>query len=463
MAVGTVSTSILTDIANAIRYKAGVATLYKPREMAAAVSALDGTDAGDYQEQPYMALESGVLPESVFSDIADAIRGQNGLSTRYQPGDMAAAILALEWDVGLKPRAVLTSLGTLEFNYVNGRHCYSGGVPVNAWEIDPAGYSSAAARPYDSIKLQVKKVVIHSSWPQVGMRKTDYLFNAFQSMTEVSGFENMSGITSAAQMFSSCSSLETIYATSFSNTGLSGSLMFNGCYKLVGGTDGFVPSSTSGASVCKIGTGGVLTDPNADARTWFWAHFYDDGEAVLTASSAPDPTRTLRASGRICAIGKYVGLGFTPWTGTTGPTHRQHLTSVTFAADMASFSYLNLIYLFYTCTNLASVSGLGNLRGVRSMRYTFSSCAFTTIDFRGFDPSHLTDLFYTFSGCSHLTTIYADSTWALPTSEISGSQCFYSCSTSLVGGNGTVWASSKTGYTYFRIDTASTPGYITVA
>jgi hypothetical protein len=104
MAVGTVSTSILTDIANAIRYKAGVATLYKPREMAAAVSALDGTDAGDYQEQPYMALESGVLPESVFSDIAAAIRGQNGLSTRYQPGDMAAAILALEWDVGLKPR-----------------------------------------------------------------------------------------------------------------------------------------------------------------------------------------------------------------------------------------------------------------------------------------------------------------------------------------------------------------------
>ena len=72
-------------------------------------------------------------------------------------------------------------------------------------------------------------------------------------MTEVSGFENMSGITSAAQMFSSCPALETIYATSFSNSGLSGSLMFYGCNRLVGGTDGFVPSSTSGASVCKLG------------------------------------------------------------------------------------------------------------------------------------------------------------------------------------------------------------------
>jgi len=41
------------------------------------------------------------------------------------------------------------------------------------------------------------------------------------------------------------------------------------------------------------------------------------------------------SAGRICAIGKYVGLGFTPWDGVTGPTHRQHLASATFASDMA--------------------------------------------------------------------------------------------------------------------------------
>ena len=90
MAVGTVSTRILTDIANAIRYQAGVATTYKPREMAAAVAALDGTDAGDYQAQPYMTLESGVLPESVFSDIAGAIRGQNGESAITPPAKRKA-------------------------------------------------------------------------------------------------------------------------------------------------------------------------------------------------------------------------------------------------------------------------------------------------------------------------------------------------------------------------------------
>jgi hypothetical protein len=61
-----------------------------------------------------------------------------------------------------------------------------------------------------------------------------------------------------------------------------------------------------------------------------------------------------------------------------------------------------------------------------------------------------------------MTTIFADSTWAPPSSGITGPQCFYSCS-SLVGGNGTAWASNKTAYSYLRIDTASTPGYMTAA
>ena len=138
MAVGTIDTSILTDIANAIRYQAGVATTYKPREMAAAVAALDGTDAGNYQAQPYMALESGILSESVFSDIADAIRGQNGLSTLDQPGDMAAAILALEWDVAYKVRALLPTDGTFEIDYHERRQSDTGGTIAQVFEVDTA-------------------------------------------------------------------------------------------------------------------------------------------------------------------------------------------------------------------------------------------------------------------------------------------------------------------------------------
>ena len=71
------------------------------------------------------------------------------------------------------------------------------------------------------------------------------------------------------------------------------SMMFYGCSKLVGGTDGFVPSNTSAASVCKLGTGGVLTDPGNDIREWCKVYFYTDGSVVFTASGSVDANKTL--------------------------------------------------------------------------------------------------------------------------------------------------------------------------
>lgn len=225
----------------------------------------------------------GTVLTSILIDIASAIRGQNGLSTLYQPGGMAAAILAFVWDVGFKIRALLLDDGTLEINYYERRTSVIDGRIVRVFEIDPAGYSSASARSYDSIKLLVGKVYIDSTIAGLGIQNCNYWFNAFANCTVIRGFENLSGMTSANQMFSSCGSPETICATSFSNTELSGSLMFNSCNRLVGGTGGFVPSTTSGASVCKLGAGGVLTDLSDDRRTFFWAYFYADGEGVLNA------------------------------------------------------------------------------------------------------------------------------------------------------------------------------------
>ena len=144
---------------------------------------------------------------------------QNGESTLYAPGDMAASILALEWDVGYKIRALLLDDGTLEINYYERRTSVTGGRIVQVFEIDPAGYSSASVRSYDSIKLLVKKVYIDSTIGSLGLTNCNYWFNAFSNCTEVRGFENLSGMTSANQMFTSCGSLETIYATSYSNSG----------------------------------------------------------------------------------------------------------------------------------------------------------------------------------------------------------------------------------------------------
>ncbi|MFR2030728.1 MAG: hypothetical protein ACLS3M_04495 [Collinsella sp.] len=105
-------------------------------------------------------------------------------------------------------------------------------------------------------------------------------------------------------------------------------------------------------------------------------------------------------------------------------------------------------------------SRFGNLAGVKSC----GSARFASSPADGLPeayPSALTDLTYCFR-CSSLVTIYADATWALPSSGVSDSQCFYNCY-KLTGGNGTTYASSRTVYTHFRIDTTATPGYLTVS
>ena len=456
MTMGRTSTQVLTDIANAIRYQAGVPTLFKPSDMPAAIAALDGTNAGRYEAQGYPQLESGVLSDAIYSDIADAIRGQNGSSDTYEPGDMAQAILDLTWTPVLKARALLLTDGTLEFNYLTTRSSTLGGTIVAAYDVPSAALTSAGDQPWYSVRASITKVVFHSSFSSAGFTNCAFWFSGLYNLVEVVGFEALSGMTNATYLFSSCSSLESIYATSFVNSISSASMMFYGCSKLVGGTDGFVPSNTSAASVCKLGTGGVLTDPGNDIREWCKVYFYTDGSVVFTANGLVDANKTLRASGRLCVSALYKTSGLLP-----GNANKNLMTSVEFASDMSTFTYVNMNYWLYSLTNVTSVTGIGNLANVREMQYAFASCSgLTSLDFRGFDPSHLTSLYMTFGSCSSLVTIYADSTWVLPSSGLSGSQTFYNCN-ALVGGNGTTYASSRAGYTYMRIDAAGQVGYLT--
>ena len=458
MTMGKTSTAVLTDIANAIRYQAGVSTLYKPSEMAAAITALDGTNAGRYEAQDYPELKGGVLSDAIYTDIADAIRGQNGSNDTYAPDDMADAILALTWDSTLKARALLLSDGTLEFNYLAGRQSTLGGTITATYDVPTTPLSSVSGQPWYAQRASITKVVFDSSFANAGITNCSHWFGGLYNLVEVSGFENMTGITTATQMFASCSALESIYATSFTNAITSTTMMFYSCPRLVGGTDGFVPSNTSSSNVCKLGTGGVLTNPNSDIREWCKVFFYTDGSVVFTAEGSVDLNKTLRASGHLCVSAKYNASGLIP-----GYANRSQMSSVAFAADMNTFNYVNMNYWFYGLSAITSFTGIANLANVHEMQYAFSSCTgVTTLDFRGFDPSGLTSLYLTFGGCSNLVTIYADSSWALPSSGLSGSQTFYNCS-ALVGGNGTTYASSRTGYTYMRIDAANSAGYLTAA
>ena len=341
MAVGTIQRSVLTDIANAIRVQNGGTDTYLPSEMAAAVLALDGTRAGTpLQATP--GAGTGVISDSVFDGIAGAIRAQNGLSETYTPGEMAPAILALSWDVGVKMRAILLADGTLEFNYRDGRSSdVPGAVILDAWEVDPEGYSSAGARPWDDVKLSVTRVVFDGDFSEGGLANASYLFHGFENLVEVEGFEELSGATSMNQMFVSCASLETIWADGFTSSAASGSLMFSGCGRLVGG-QGYVPGQMDDHGALSYGEDGVLTDPADDRREWFRCFLYADGGLVLTAATEPEAGRELVSSGRLCANARYNSVGYQPWY-----DHRHDVEAVEIAADMATYDHVNTNYWFY--------------------------------------------------------------------------------------------------------------------
>lgn len=455
MAVGTIQRSVLTDIANAIRVQNGGTDTYLPSEMAAAVLALDGTRAGT----PLQALAgtgTGVISDTVFDGIADAIRAQNGLAETYTPGEMAPAILALSWDVGVKMRAILLADGTLEFNYRDGRSSdVPGAVILDAWEVDPEGYSSAGARPWHDVRLDVTRVVFDSDFSQGGLEDASYLFNGFQSLVTVLGFEELSGISTFDQTFSSCGCLETIYASGFvAAEGLDGSLTFYGCDRLVGG-QGFVPEYGDGAEFIAYGEEGVLTDPAADTREWLSCHLYADGEIVFTLDDEPEAGRSLCMSGRMCASARYRAIAARAWDDA-----EVGVLKATFAEDLSSLDFVNLSYWFYGDGELSEVVGLSNLPAVREMRYTFAGCdGLATLDLSGFPTAELEDVFYCFSGCGSLTTIWADADWALP-AGCTGMGTFYGC-TALVGGAGTTYSSSRISATYMRIDGVGGAGYLT--
>lgn len=104
MAVGTVSKALLTEIANAIREQNGQQARYMPLEMGSRVLEMDGTREGvGLAAAPEAG--TGILSEVVFELLADAIRTQNGSTATYTPAEMPAAIRALTWDAEVKMRA----------------------------------------------------------------------------------------------------------------------------------------------------------------------------------------------------------------------------------------------------------------------------------------------------------------------------------------------------------------------
>ena len=183
----------------------------------------------------------GTVSKALLTEIANAIREQNGQQARYMPLEMSLRVLEMD--------------GTLELNYRDGRSSdVEGAVILEGWEIPAEGFSSSSDIPWRTRRSEVLRALIDSDFAGGGLTNASHLFQSLQQMTEVRGFEALEGAMSFDQVFSSCPSLESVYATRWEPAGeQTGSLGLYGCNRLVGGM-GYSPDYGEDIDNCPANT-----------------------------------------------------------------------------------------------------------------------------------------------------------------------------------------------------------------
>ena len=357
---------------------------------------------------------------------------------------MAPAILALSWDVGVKIRALLLSDGTLELNYRDGRSSsVPGAVILKAWRGRPRRVRVRRRAP-----LGRRQALRHAGGHRRGHggQRPRQRRLPLPRLREPRGgggvFGHLVTPTNMNQMFVSCASLETIWAESFYGSVESGTLMFSGCR---------APRRGEGL---RPGAGGRPPEPalRVDRRADPPRRV---GGRARVVPLLPLCGRRARADGGDRARGgagaglvgapvreRPVQLGGLPALVRPparrggggdrlrhgGLRPREHeLLALRAPVDHQCDGGWGTSTACARCST-PSTAARGSRRSTSPGSTRPRSRTSPT-------PS---------AGAGSLVTIWADADWALPTSGVSGFQTFYQCS-SLVGGAGTTYASSRAG------------------
>ena len=132
--------------------------------------------------------------------------------------------------------------------------------------------------------------------------------------------------------------------------------------------------------------------------------------------------------------------------------------------DLSSFDTSNVVSMSGMFSGIQSTAiDLSNFNTskVTDMSYMFERSKATTLDVSSFDTSNVTDMRSMFATSPNLKNIYANNKFN--TSAVTNSDDMFTNCTSLVGGSGTVYDSTKVDKTYARIDGGTTnPGYFTL-
>lgn len=339
---GVASTHTLTDIANAIRFQNGENRRYQPGEMADAIEALDGT--GDKYGMQYLYSEPhyGRMSMLPYTAIANAIRGQNGETCDYKPSEMADAIRELEWK---KPKAY----ALLTF---------------------PESGTNAQKLLFVKTLTEPQPMSMYNGMP-IQEVYTDFEDAIYTSNSQVPWYSKHDNITSVE-----------------------------------------------------------FVDPIKPKSCAYWFYMF-----------------------RYCTSFDVAKLDTSE---VTSLAFMFYYCSSVASLDLSTFVTSNvtsLNYTFYFCTKLETLTmGNWDMTNLQVFAQAFRNLtSILELDLSGWTmPEWTSTMQYTFYNCSKLTTIYAPPGCDLTDTAVN-SNCFSSC-TKLVGGNGTAYNSGKVTAAMARID-----------
>lgn len=133
------------------------------------------------------------------------------------------------------------------------------------------------------------------------------------------------------------------------------------------------------------------------------------------------------------------------------------------AIDVRNFDtqkVTNMNSMFWSCNSLTSLDvSFLNTANVTNMGYMFGNCEnLTNLDLSNFNTAKVTDMSYMFHGCTNMRTICVGDGWS--TANVTESRFMFTGCPNLVGGSGTVFASTHVDKEYARVDGGtSAPGY----
>lgn len=261
-----------------------------------------------------------------------------------------------------------------------------------------------------------------------------------------------SGVTDMSFLFSSCGRLTSL--------------------TLAGWDTANVTKMNSMFSGCKLLTALDLTHFNTAAVTDLNAMFATCESLTALDVTHFDTAKAFNMTGMFRGCAKLTELDVTHFD----TEHVQHFSGMFLgckaltALDLTNFRTPHAVGMNSMFENCAALTALDlthfDTTRVQNMTGMFRGCSgLTELDLASFRTDSLAAITGMFCGCSALRTIRVSANWdtsgmASPASS-SYKSMFTDC-TQLVGGNGTAFDSTHDAADYLCVDTAETPGYLTL-